>query len=49
MKDRIAIIISFIAIVISVLTILTNIGLFDGILDKIDDYLYWIQKRIKRH
>lgn len=49
MKDRIAIIISFIAIVINVLTILTNIGLFDEILDKIDDYLYWIQKRIKRH
>lgn len=49
MKDKIAIIISFIAIAINILTILVNIGLFDGILDKIDDFIYWIQESIKRH
>jgi len=38
MKDKIAIIISFITIAI-------NIGLFNGILDKIDDLIYWIQER----
>ncbi|WP_300903374.1 hypothetical protein [uncultured Clostridium sp.] len=49
MKDKIAIIISFIAIAINILTILVNIGLFDRILDKIDDFIYWVQERIERH
>ena len=52
MEEKIVIIISIIVIVINILTILVNIGLFDEILDKIDDFIYWIQesiRKIKRH
>lgn len=50
--DNIAIIISLIAIGINILTIFANIGLFDNVLDRIDDFIYWIQEcieKIKRH
>lgn len=50
--DNIAIIISIIAIGINILTIFANMGLFDNVLDRIDDFIYWIQEcieKIKRH
>ena len=51
-SDKIAIIFSLIAIVINILTIFVNMGAFDNILDKIDDFIYWIQEcveKAKRH